>query len=30
MMSTKRGKKGDILLEMKDIRIDGFSDEALA
>jgi len=27
MMSTKRGKKGDILLEMKDIRIDGFSDE---
>jgi len=26
-MSTKRGKKGDILLEMKDIRIDGFSDE---
>ena len=27
MMSTKHGKKGDILLEMKDIRIDGFSDE---
>ena len=27
MMSTKDGKKGDILLEMKDIRIDGFSDE---
>ena len=27
MMSTKGGKKGDILLEMKDIRIDGFSDE---
>ena len=27
MMSTKLGKKGDILLEMKDIRIDGFSDE---
>ena len=27
MMSTKSGKKGDILLEMKDIRIDGFSDE---
>ena len=27
MMSTKRGKKGDILLEVKDIRIDGFSDE---
>ncbi|MDA9911307.1 ABC transporter ATP-binding protein [Amylibacter sp.] len=26
-MSTKHGKKGDILLEMKDIRIDGFSDE---
>ncbi|MDA9290699.1 ABC transporter ATP-binding protein [Amylibacter sp.] len=26
-MSTKGGKKGDILLEMKDIRIDGFSDE---
>jgi peptide/nickel transport system ATP-binding protein len=26
-MSTKRGKKGDVLLEMKDIRIDGFSDE---
>ncbi|MDA9926258.1 ABC transporter ATP-binding protein [Amylibacter sp.] len=26
-MSTKDGKKGDILLEMKDIRIDGFSDE---
>ena len=26
-MSIKRGKKGDILLEMKDIRIDGFSDE---
>ena len=26
-MSTKYGKKGDILLEMKDIRIDGFSDE---
>ena len=27
MMSTKDSKKGDILLEMKDIRIDGFSDE---
>ena len=27
MMSTKDVKKGDILLEMKDIRIDGFSDE---
>ena len=27
MMNTKSGKKGDILLEMKDIRIDGFSDE---
>ncbi|MDC0550371.1 ABC transporter ATP-binding protein [Amylibacter sp.] len=27
-MSTKHGKKGDILLEMKDIRIDGFSDES--
>ena len=27
MMSTKGSKKGDILLEMKDIRIDGFSDE---
>ena len=27
MMNTKGGKKGDILLEMKDIRIDGFSDE---
>ena len=26
-MNTKSGKKGDILLEMKDIRIDGFSDE---
>ncbi|MDB2337712.1 ABC transporter ATP-binding protein [Amylibacter sp.] len=26
-MSTKDSKKGDILLEMKDIRIDGFSDE---
>ena len=26
-MSIKHGKKGDILLEMKDIRIDGFSDE---
>ena len=26
-MSTKHGKKGDILLEIKDIRIDGFSDE---
>ena len=24
---TPRGEKGDILLEMKDIRIDGFSDE---
>jgi peptide/nickel transport system ATP-binding protein len=27
MMSTKRGKKGDVLLEMKDVRVDGFSDE---
>lgn len=26
-MSTKRGKKGDVLLEMKDVRVDGFSDE---
>ena len=26
-MSTNRGEKGDILLEMKDITIDGFSDE---
>jgi len=26
-MSTKRGKKGDVLLEMKNIEIDGFSDE---
>lgn len=26
-MSTDRGQKGDILLEMKDVRVDGFSDE---
>ena len=26
-MNTDRGEKGDILLEMKDITIDGFSDE---
>lgn len=26
-MSNNKGKKGDILLEMKDIEIDGFSDE---
>ena len=26
-MSTKRGKKGDVLLEMKDVRVDGYSDE---
>tara|TARA_B100000787_G_scaffold35213_1_gene24483 strand:- start:616 stop:2235 length:1620 start_codon:yes stop_codon:yes gene_type:complete len=26
-MSTERDKKGDILLEMKDIRVEGFSDE---
>jgi peptide/nickel transport system ATP-binding protein len=26
-MSTDRGKKGDVLLEMKGIKIDGFSDE---
>lgn len=26
-MSTDRGQKGDVLLQMKDIRIDGFSDE---
>ena len=26
-MSTKAGKKGDVLLEIKDIHIDGFSDE---
>ena len=26
-MSTERGKKGDIILEMKDIRVEGFSDE---
>ena len=27
MNTEAQGKKGDILLEMRDIRIDGFSDE---
>ena len=26
-MPKKRGEKGDVLLEMRDVRIDGFSDE---
>lgn len=26
-MTIDRGKKGDVLLEMKDVRVDGFSDE---
>ena len=26
-MSTKKSKKGDVLLDMKDIVIDGYSDE---
>ena len=26
-MTINRGKKGDVLLEMKDVRVDGYSDE---